>query len=96
LETLLREHGLQRAPSQTPREFIAANEPVLATRTPPQLQGFPAAVAEHFYSSRYGNAPLTAEESAEVDRRLDALERELDADALRRGSAEPHSPRVRP
>lgn len=86
LETLLREHGLPRAPSQTPREFIAATESVLATRTSPQLLGFPATVAEHFYASRYGNAPLTTEQSAEVDRRLDELERELDADALRRGS----------
>ena len=84
LEEVLSRHGMVRATSQTPREFVANAEPVLKARLPERLQRLPRLVADRFYDIRYGDLRLSSSEVNSVNSLLTELDRELDAEALHR------------
>jgi hypothetical protein len=89
LESLLSRYGFTRSPAQTPREFIIATGPELAARMPSGLQRVPSQLTERFYSARYGGEPLSARDAETAEQELDVLERELEADSLRREARSP-------
>jgi hypothetical protein len=76
LLALLSRIGLERASSETPREFAARASKVIGERHA-LLDGLgevPPQVVEAFYQVRFGHEPLDAETSADLAARLDALE----------------------
>jgi transglutaminase-like putative cysteine protease len=72
--------GMEREQSQTQREFGAEVE--TEWRKPleaDQATGVPAELTEMFYRVRFGNLPLSAEEMAAMETRLETLERAVSA-----------------
>jgi transglutaminase-like putative cysteine protease len=70
---LLAQRGLTRAPGVTPKELVDAARPEL---TPASVSGPPLTyLLDIYYRIRYGDRPpLTAEESAAIDRSLNQIE----------------------
>ncbi len=75
---LLKGAGFAREPAVTPEEFAAAAaerlQPVLAAAG---LAGFPLEITRWFYSTRFGEAPPTEAELAELNLQLGRLEQAL-------------------
>lgn len=74
LEAILKRHGLQRRPSQTPRELADAACRVLETRYPPELAQAPLRIVEAYYHVRFGGKPLDKPRSEAIEQALAALE----------------------
>ncbi|MFV0442180.1 MAG: DUF3488 and DUF4129 domain-containing transglutaminase family protein [Planctomycetaceae bacterium] len=86
LEEILQRYGWRRGAAETPLEFVRKASPELRGKLSEPLPEWPRRIAEHFYLIRFGGRELSAAEQSEFERRLDQLEQELDADALRRES----------
>lgn len=78
LVKLLARHGLARHPAQTPQEFAVSAAGVLATRqAAASLQSTPEELTLLFYRVRFGQQPLTADETDRLDTLLHRLEAAL-------------------
>jgi len=75
LEAILKRHGLQRRPSQTPRELAEAALRLLQTRVSPKVAEVPGRVVEAYYSVRFGGKTLDKLQSEAIEQALAALER---------------------
>jgi hypothetical protein len=74
LERLLAEHGLVRAPGQTPREFAVAAGNRLAQQSGREdLATLPVEVVDAFYHVRFGRQPLDNSRAQAVEHALEEL-----------------------
>jgi transglutaminase-like putative cysteine protease len=79
LVQLLAEHGLERPPAETPREFARRARDVLATRSESAsaLTDVPILIVDAFYRIRFGHLRLDPDVHRRLEARLDALEADL-------------------
>ncbi len=74
LEAILQRYGLQRRPSQTPRELAETARRLLQARHPPELAELPTRVVEAYYRVRFGDKRLDKPEAEAIEQALVALE----------------------
>lgn len=77
LVRLLARSGLERAPSETQREFARRASSFLAQQSGNGLSKVPDKVVDAFYSVRFGQMTLDPESVQTLDEQLDALESAL-------------------
>lgn len=74
LEAILEQYGLQRRPSQTPRELAETARRLLQTRHPPELASAPECIVQAYYGVRFGGKTLDKPQSEAIEQALAALE----------------------